>query len=243
MGKAYPPVRFVRLAQMWGRDAYVGSICQEDWSGPLNAITNRLVEKLPSACFPRALSTLAENHCLADCRVIEQLADQSNCEVDPSCPQDWCPPADSTNLTAITPCVNPGTGETCEPLKRDLGLITPTGSTTPVRQCLVRQASRTDTDPDPNVTRCSAASNLGWFYQPTGANGPDDPPCPQVVFQRGTSATESLITAGATAYLRCLSFLCPFDRQCGSAAAPDSVCCVSGERCDRTGVDPVCATE
>jgi hypothetical protein len=199
MGKAYPPVRFVQLAQSWGNGAYVGSICREDWSGPLRAITDKLVGRLPSACFARALPADARNPCMAGCILIERLSDTRGCEVDPTCPESWCATASSDQAFALAPCENPVTGDTCEPLKRDLGLVAVAGGSQ-VRECLVRQAPRLDADPSAGVL-CSTAMQTGWYYRATGTDGPGDPPCPQLVLSRGTEA--SLLEPGSTGLFRC----------------------------------------
>jgi hypothetical protein len=44
MGLAFPPVRFVQLAQRFGVNAVVGSICTEDYGGVLQLFARRVVE-------------------------------------------------------------------------------------------------------------------------------------------------------------------------------------------------------
>ncbi|MBI5489091.1 MAG: hypothetical protein HY905_17280 [Deltaproteobacteria bacterium] len=229
MGQAFPPRRFVAMAQAFGSSAIVDSICKTDWTSAIRGITDKLVERLPSTCFPRAL-TFDENACTADCKVVETLNNDRPCQADSGCTN--CPPATIDDVHNLAPCtVSASDSTTCEPLKRDLGLVE--GSEGQFyRQCLVRQATRTNSG-----TGCGAATSLvqGWYYLPTGAILADDPatpeldpnpPCPQVYFGDGSL---SFVEDGSTAELRCLSELCPEDLQCGPenvvGQSPTIPCC------------------
>ena len=218
MGLAFPPRRFINVAQAFGSNAYVDSICKTDWSDAIRGITDKLVERLPSTCFPRDL-TFDEATCTADCKVIETLNSNRDCPADPVCIN--CPPATVDDIHNLAPCTDAG-GATCEPLKRDLGLIIYSDGSER-RLCLVRQATRT-----PTGDTCSAPVGglEGWYYTPR-AQSEDD--CPQVTFSAGT--TGSLIGDGSSAELRCLSELCPADRACGPVGDPTSVCCTDTEEC------------
>jgi hypothetical protein len=209
MGLAFPPTRFIQLAQAFGANAFVDSICKDDWAGAIEGITNTLVERLPSTCFPRAL-TFDTTTCTADCKVIETLADDRDCEADLSgCTS--CPPATIDELHNLPPCTD-GLGDECEPLKRDLGLVEVTVGTTSTmrRLCLVRQAPRTPDGGGYCNAPATGTAGEGWYYIPSEHSAES---CPQVMFGRGE--TGSLIETGATAELRCLSQLCSADRQCG----------------------------
>lgn len=234
MGFAFPPRRYVQLAQAFGSNAVVDSICKDDWRDAISAITEKLVERLPSTCFPRALS-FDQTLCRADCKVIETLQDDGPCEMDTSCTN--CPPGLTVdNLHLLTSCAEgdssmmctDGASACCEPLKRDLGLVERADGSFR-RVCLVRQATRTPAGP----TSCNAPTNEGWYYQATGSENPGPPPepaCPQVMFGRLSGGTGSLISDGATAELRCMSQLCPADKQCGPTSGapgtdPTIPCC------------------
>jgi hypothetical protein len=232
MGFAFPARRFIRLAQAFGENAYVDSICKPDWRDAIKGITDKLVERLPSTCFPRAL-TFDTTICMADCKVIETLDSDRPCEADPACTS--CPTATVDDVHNLTPCTDAG-GNPCEPLKRDLGLLELSDHTTR-RQCLVRQAPRTPNGSGYCNPPATGAAGEGWYYVPTGAitPSPPDPPCPQVMFGRGASG--SLIEGGSSAELRCLSQLCPQDRQCGPTTGvpgtdPTIPCCDDGQVCD-----------
>jgi hypothetical protein len=244
MGLAFPPVRFIQLAQAFGSNAYVDSICKSEWTDAISGITEKLVERLPSTCFPRAL-TFDTTTCMADCKVIETLNDNRECEADLNgCTN--CPAATVDDVHSLAPCTD-GSGNPCEPLKRDLGLLERSDGTTR-RQCLVRQAPRTPNGSGYCNLPDTGTTGEGWYYVPTGAINPatPDPPCPQVMFGRG--ATGSLIEVGSTAELRCLSQLCAADRQCGptlgvAGTDPTIPCCEPFDYDgDTTLEDSVCDT-
>lgn len=214
MGYAFPPRRFVQVAQAFGDSAYVDSICKTDWRDAISGITEKLVERLPSTCFPRAL-TFDPATCDADCKVIETLSDARDCPFDPSCTN--CPEATIDDVHNLPPCTVSASDPTpCEPLKRNLGTIT-YSDMSERRLCLIRQANRT---PAGGVCQAPTAGNEGWYYTPAEQS---EDHCPQVTFSIG--GTGSLIDNGSTAELRCLSEICPEDLVCGTA------CCNEGEIC------------
>ncbi len=53
--KARPGRRFVELAQLFNQDGYISSICNEDWSGAMSEIANRVVKRLQDSCFPQQI--------------------------------------------------------------------------------------------------------------------------------------------------------------------------------------------
>jgi hypothetical protein len=236
MGFAFPPRRFVTMAMRFGSRAYVDSICKEDWSQAIRGITDKLVERLPSTCFPQDLSfdmtddgdASLPDLCMANCVVVETLSDDRVCPGDPTCPQAWCPPLEADEAYGAEPCVDPA-GGACEPLKRDLGTVTTTTGLLR-RQCLLRQATRHWGDRGYGVPGCVVPPDVpGWYYEPRDWSMEH---CPQVIFcdPSGTS----LIELGSTADLWCVTEMCPGDRQCGSLTTGlDSICCVTGEACVR----------
>jgi hypothetical protein len=189
MGYAYPPRRFVQLAQAWGKDAYVDSICKTDWTAAFGAIGGRLVESLRDDFFcldaPRAFDA---DSCTLGCWLVETYDTDRPCAADPLCPQAWCPAAAADGLRALAPCRDPSSSAECLPLKRDLGL-----DARGRRQCLVRQAPR-----DPASSRCSTVLNDGWYYQPVEWS---EHSCPELVYARST--VEPLLESGSGAALRC----------------------------------------
>ena len=75
LGYAFPPVRFAELVYAFENNGVLASICENDWTPALVAITRKIQGKLDGQCMPRELaSTGAEA-----CRVIETLFDDSPC--------------------------------------------------------------------------------------------------------------------------------------------------------------------
>jgi hypothetical protein len=238
MGVAFPPRRYVQLAQAFGSNAIVDSICKTDWRDAIKGITDKLVERLPSTCFPRDL-TFDTASCLADCKVIETLPDDRACELDTSCTN--CPTMTVDDVHLLSACAEGGGGMACtdaggaccEPLKRDLGTIEMSDGSFR-RVCLIRQATRT-----PAGGTCGLPpTNEGWYYL---SRAESEEGCPQVMFGRlGTSG--SLIGDGASAELRCMSQLCAADKQCGPTSLapgtdPTIPCCTGFEDVNGNGVE------
>jgi hypothetical protein len=86
------------------------------------------------------------------------------------------------------------------------------------RRCLVPQAERA-----PSAGGCGVPAGEGWYYVPASES---DIHCDQVRFSTGV-IPEPL----SDVRLECLSYVCPAERRCGSAAAPGSRCCGEGSRC------------
>ncbi|MBI5488842.1 MAG: hypothetical protein HY905_16030 [Deltaproteobacteria bacterium] len=155
MGQAFPPRRFVTLAQAFGEQAYVDSICKTDWTNALRGIADRLQAASSSACLPPGLD-FDPLTCALGCWLLETLPDARMCDDDPSCPAAECPLASVDDLPDLAPCRESAGGPECVPLKRDLGL-----NGTGQRLCLVRQASRA-----PDLDGCSAPFESGWTFEP-----------------------------------------------------------------------------
>lgn len=82
---AYPGMRFVNMAQEFGDNGYVYSICHDDWSPAMNAIAGLIAENLGGSCFEKRLNWDPQNQ-TAGCNVVfEYRADRS--EKAPECPE------------------------------------------------------------------------------------------------------------------------------------------------------------
>jgi hypothetical protein len=171
---ATPPRRFVQLAQAFGTNAEVVSICRSDWRDALGGVLDRLCQRLPDVCLPREIP-LDEGECIPDCAVVETLFDDRPCAEDPTCPSSWCPPAEEGDALAPPPCVDPTTGAECRPFKRDLGVMTESDGVAR-RKCLMRPAARTW---DATSGSCGVPENAGWVYFPQGA---EEWTCPRLMF-------------------------------------------------------------
>ena len=192
MGLAFPPVRFVQLAQAFGNAAYVDSICKSDWTDAIRGITDRLVERLSSSPCVDPEVPFDPASCSSECLLLETLSDDRFCTDDPACPAAGCPLTLVDDLPVVPVCHNPVGGAACTPLKRDLGFVTVAGGDRR-RVCLVRQATRT---PDGGV--CSSPADAGWYYIPSPAAGYR---CPQF----GLAGPDPIIDVGSTVALRCFT--------------------------------------
>jgi hypothetical protein len=191
MGLAFPPTRLVEVAQAFGSQAYVDSICQSDWSGPMRGINGILEQSIAHPCFAEPLS-FDPATCRSSCVLVETLSDDRPCEADESCPSDGCPAASPDDLPDLTPCRGTEPGSTCAPLKRDLGLVVAEDGRR-LRRCLVHQATRDPADGD-----CSAPLEEGWFYVPEELR---TPACPELVLER--TGGGSLLDEGSAAEFLC----------------------------------------
>jgi hypothetical protein len=192
MGQAFPPRRFVALAQEWGKSAYVDSICKTDWTRAFGVIAGRLVETLRDdyVCLGEA-PPFDGSTCTAGCWMIETLDDGRPCDADPLCPQDWCPAATAEIVNRMEPCRDPSSGAECVPLKRDLGVGLSGGYAR--RQCLVRQVPR-----DPSAPHCGDPLGDGWYFLPDAWSMHF---CPEVRFAR--SSVAPLLAGDSRVMLRC----------------------------------------
>lgn len=75
MGMAFPPVRISDLVYRFGANGILASICREDWTPALTAITRKIQEKLTSLCLPRSIAGVGPTNC----RVVETLIDERDC--------------------------------------------------------------------------------------------------------------------------------------------------------------------
>lgn len=96
-GKAYPGTRILQMLREFGDNSIVGSICPKITTGDVTdpafgynpavqAIVDRLKEKLGGKCLPRELST--EDDGSVPCAVIEALAGNLDCGADGRIPVD-----------------------------------------------------------------------------------------------------------------------------------------------------------
>jgi hypothetical protein len=211
-GEAFPARRFVQLAQAFGENAYVHSICNEDFGPAITALTDRLIEAIGGIVSQRELEMEKDPadpcRCLAACTILEEMPDSRDCPAGRTC---WEPDG-------------PGTG--CAYNEDELGQLH--------TMCVIPQAGTRLSDcglscADPTVTH--AVDGEGWFYLPYG---PTD--LPHVGF------TDSMIPIeGAQVYIQCRSMICPANRQCGPVGYEASSCCDQDSYCDRSALGgPAC---
>ena len=103
--EAYPGMRYVEMAQEYGDNGYVYSICHDDWSPAMESIAEMISENLGGSCFEKRLNWDPESE-KAGCNVVFEYRAPRD-EDAPECPDDkeqkWL---DDGELT-----VDAGTGE------------------------------------------------------------------------------------------------------------------------------------
>jgi hypothetical protein len=70
-GKADPPIRVVEVAQGFGENGIVQSICQDDYGPSLDAIIAIIAKQLGAVCLPRSL--VRNSSGLVNCQVVWEL--------------------------------------------------------------------------------------------------------------------------------------------------------------------------
>jgi hypothetical protein len=212
-GDAFPARRFLGLAQQFGDNAVVQSICTNDFSPAIRGLTDKLHYLLDKLKFKRELETDKdpedECRCLATCSIIEQMVDMRECPAGRTCYE-----ADG-----------PGTG--CSYLEDSAGQLH--------TMCVIPQAGTRIDDCSLECTDPTAVHSVdgeGWFYLMYGEDGD-----PELGF------TESMIPVdGATVYIQCESMICPENRQCGPVGFEGAMCCDQDAFCDRSSGVPTCVT-
>jgi hypothetical protein len=88
MGVAFPPVRIAELVYAFGDSGLLESICRQDWTPALQALTRKIEDRLHGPCLSWPLpSDWSER-----CRVVETLDDGRACPHDALGPgTDWGP--------------------------------------------------------------------------------------------------------------------------------------------------------
>jgi hypothetical protein len=92
VSEAFPARRFVRIAQAFGRNAYVHSICTGDFTPAFSALSEKLGQVIKTRRFamdlPVEKDPADDCRCLASCYVVELLSDDRNCPAGKP-PYDW----------------------------------------------------------------------------------------------------------------------------------------------------------
>ncbi|MBW2262248.1 MAG: hypothetical protein JRG91_09775 [Deltaproteobacteria bacterium] len=212
-GEAFPPRRFVQLAQQFGDNALVHSICTDDFGPAIEGLTDKLHGLIGKIEFSRELETekdpADECRCISECSIIEQMVDMRDCP---------------EGRTCFEPD-GPGTG--CEYFEDAGGQLH--------TMCVIPQAGTRIDDCSLECTDPSAVHTIdgeGWYYLLSGSRG-----TPEVGF------TDSMIPVeGATVYIQCESMICPENRQCGPIGLEGSMCCDQDAWCDRSTGAPTCTS-
>ena len=108
--KAFPPRRIVQLAQLFGSNGIVQSICQPDFGPAMDAIIDLIINQLGAVCLPRPLVRKADG--LVRCNVVWELPKAGTA--------DSKAPTDCSQLSYLKPveagraATNSGGGNNCE---------------------------------------------------------------------------------------------------------------------------------
>jgi hypothetical protein len=211
MGMAYPPVRFAELVYSFGINGILESICRQDWTPALQAITRTIQIKLPGVCVRRPLASTDADAC----RVIETLNDDRAC---PNAPD----PADST----FDPLDRPN-----DIWRLDLGTVEvpgPDGQPRSRRRCEILPADYDgDQCPDGSGVCPPAADDFpaglqGWFYDNSN---------PECEYGRVRFTTPDVAAPLSRVRFECLTALCPVQRQCAGAIDSEQLECAGPEDC------------
>jgi hypothetical protein len=81
-GTATPARRIVQVAQGFGENGVITSICEDNYTAALDAVISKIAGKLSGQCLPRSLRRNAEGK--VDCRVVEIKAAGDRTPCDPA---------------------------------------------------------------------------------------------------------------------------------------------------------------
>ena len=214
--EAFPGRRFVELAQKFGDNAVVQSICTSSFVPAMGALTEKLKEAINAQSYHRYTLSVSKDpwdpagcRCLADCEMYETLTD------DRPCPGNK-PARDSDGDTIGDKTVD------AQGFLHSLCSLPQAGSI--LADCGMSCN-------DPGSIHAKDPDREGWWYNPSGDVDGDTINDPQVRFE-GVQPE-----SGSGVSMECCSEVCPGERQCGPPAEPGSRCCALNEYCFRTGDD------
>jgi hypothetical protein len=73
--EAYPARRFLEVAKLFGENAVVYSICEDNYAPALDSLLNKIADKLTGNCLPRQLNP--DPRGVVQCEVFELLAEKT----------------------------------------------------------------------------------------------------------------------------------------------------------------------
>jgi hypothetical protein len=196
-GAADPPIRIVKVAQGFGENGTVQSICQKDYAPALDQILKVIAKQLGAACLPRPLTRTADG--TVGCNVVWEL-----------------PPPGTAPSSTPTACHQAGFGFLLDPAK---GAATTTHGGGAI--CRVAQMAVMDTGGTkgyvPTITDGTMFAD-GWYYDDfsdevkKGCTGPGK--------QRVAFTNDAKPPIGVTVKLECLNEIHTTAQSTG--AAPNS---------------------
>jgi len=162
IAEAFPARRFVQLAQAFGNNAVVQSICTETFVPAISALTDKLRESINSQTYNRELELMKELvnpcRCLTPCIIIETLSDPRPC---PDYDGDGVPNFYDQNGDRVGDMyMDPATG-----IPRSLCEIPQAGS-------IMSDCELACDHPEAGLIR-DPSYPMGWWYNPWGQLGVD----------------------------------------------------------------------
>ena len=168
--EAFPAIRFVQLAQQFGDNAVVQSICTSSFEPAVAALTERLRESIKAQYYQSELPVAKDPddatgcRCITACSIIEKLTDNRPCD-------------SLANPAKITYMDDDG-----------LPIVEVDEETGQVHTlCLIEQAGAVIEDcsspcDDPDLVYAKDPSRQGWWYDPTEDMDGDGEGDPQIHF-------------------------------------------------------------
>jgi len=205
-GDAFAPRRIVEVAQGFGQNGIVQSICQEDFTEPMDAIIELLSRQLQPPCLPREL-TPGDAGLVEDCQLLwelptPQFAGQG---VPVSC-------AERDFLRA------PDDGQDVIGARGGNLCVVAQLPVTPADRQAASGSGASSMDKDAAVASTRAGGE-GWYYDDFSAEV--DSECSAEAPRRIEFTDAAKPPFGVTALLSCRRVECAGDAQSPSAGAPD----------------------
>jgi hypothetical protein len=187
MARAYPPRRIVKVAQGYGANGIVQSICQQDFGPALDAIIAIIAKQLGAVCLPRPL--VRNRTGLVGCNVVWEL-----------------PKPNTAPPTTPTACGQMG-WEFLLPVGTDRASVSTTGGAVcNVAQLAVLPDATGKKAYQPTMQSNGQVYNSGWYYDDFSPDrlkectGKDDTNKQRIAFTNGGKPP-----TGVTVKLECLN--------------------------------------
>jgi hypothetical protein len=183
-GRAYPPIRIVKVAQEFGANGTVHSICQENLGPAIDAIIEVIARQLGAVCLPRPLVRNSDG--LVDCNVVWELP----------------PPGSSVNAKTPTQCLAAGFPFLQPPDEGRTPVTEVGGAVCKIAQLAVRGEGMNKMQmptPDDN----GMVQNDGWYYDDFSREVTME--CTGTTKQRVAFTPNAKPPTGVTVKLECLN--------------------------------------
>ena len=211
MSDAYPARRLVQLAQEFGENAVVSSICAKSYVPVMAALGSRIGQTLGAGSYRNSRLPVVKDptdpegcRCFAACDLIEELSSDRPCPAVKA-------PYDGDGDTIGDMNEDPVTGAVFTLCK-----IPQAGS-------IMESCAMACNDPESRHVKNPEAE--GWWYNPTydpDGNGEHV----SMVITLGVEPEE-----GSFVHVKCPNVICPTGRSCGSRFSPGAKCCAKDQYC------------